>query len=91
MIRVALNGFGRTARTFFRIVHKDPQIEIVAINVRSQTPEQAAYLCKYDSVYGRLDGAGAASAKIISLVRRQKDPALADRRSQRSSPGENSK
>jgi glyceraldehyde 3-phosphate dehydrogenase len=56
MIRVALNGFGRTARTFFRIVHKDPQIEIVAINVRSQTPEQAAYLCKYDSVYGRFDG-----------------------------------
>jgi ribosomal protein S16 len=25
MIRVALNGFGRTARTFFRIVHKDPR------------------------------------------------------------------
>ncbi len=56
MIRVALNGFGRTARTFFRIAQKDPQIEIVAINVRSQTPEQAAYLCKYDSVYGRFDG-----------------------------------
>ncbi|MCX8104172.1 MAG: type I glyceraldehyde-3-phosphate dehydrogenase, partial [Candidatus Bipolaricaulota bacterium] len=56
MIRVALNGFGRTARTFFRIVQKDPQIEVVAINVRSQTPEQAAYLCKYDSVYGRFDG-----------------------------------
>lgn len=57
MIRVALNGFGRTARTFFRIVYKDPQIEVVAINVRSQTPQQAAYLCKYDSVYGRFDGA----------------------------------
>ncbi len=56
MIHVALNGFGRTARTFFRIAQKDPQIEIVAINVRSQTPEQAAYLCKYDSVYGRFDG-----------------------------------
>lgn len=56
MIRIALNGFGRTARTFFRIAQKDPQIEIVALNVRSQTPEQAAYLCKYDSVYGRFDG-----------------------------------
>ncbi len=56
MIRVALNGFGRTARTFFRIAHQDPQIEVVAINVRSQTPEQAAYLCKYDSVYGRFEG-----------------------------------
>jgi len=56
MVRVALNGFGRTARTFFRIVQKDPQIDVVAINVRSQTPEQAAYLCKYDSVYGRFEG-----------------------------------
>ncbi len=56
MIRVALNGFGRTARAFFRIAQQDPQIEIVAINVRSQTPQQAAYLCKYDSVYGRFAG-----------------------------------
>lgn len=56
MTRVALNGFGRTARTFFRLAQRDPQIKIVAINVRSQTPQQAAYLCKYDSVYGRFAG-----------------------------------
>jgi glyceraldehyde 3-phosphate dehydrogenase len=38
------------------MAQKDHQIEVVAINVRSQTPQQAAYLCKYDSVYGRFDG-----------------------------------
>jgi glyceraldehyde 3-phosphate dehydrogenase len=67
MIRVALNGFGRTARAFFRIAHKDPQIEVVAINVRSQTPEQAAYLCKYDSVYGRFDGTVSFGEDLITV------------------------
>ncbi len=54
-IRIGLNGFGRTARTFFRIVSESPsvELEVVAINVKSQSPEQAAYLLKYDSVYGR--------------------------------------
>lgn len=55
MVRIAFNGFGRTARAALRVALKDPQIEIVALNVRSQSPKQAAYLCKYDSVYGRLD------------------------------------
>lgn len=67
MIRVALNGFGRTARACFRLALQDPQLEIVAINVRSQTPEQAAYLCKYDSVYGRFDGTVGFGEDFISV------------------------
>ncbi len=53
-IKVAINGFGRIGRAFFRICLKDPLIDIVVINDAYLMPDNLAYLCKYDSVYGVL-------------------------------------
>lgn len=51
-IKVAINGFGRIGRAFFRLVKTAPEIEIVAINDIGDI-ENIAYLLKYDSVYGK--------------------------------------
>ncbi len=48
MKRIAINGFGRIGRLVFRILDRDKDIEIVAINDLS-TPEDLAYLLKYDT------------------------------------------
>ena len=50
MTRVAINGFGRIGRQFFRIASGDPEIEIVAINDLMDKPTME-YLLKYDTVY----------------------------------------
>ena len=64
MVKIAINGFGRIGRTFFRYAFAlpsealakegAPQIEIVAINDLG-SPENLAYLLKYDTVYGPYD------------------------------------
>lgn len=51
--RVAINGFGRIGRAFFRIAFGHPEIEIVAINDPFIQPDMARYLLVHDSVYGR--------------------------------------
>ncbi len=51
-IRVAINGFGRIGRLFFRQAAKEDVIEIVAVNDLGDL-ENLAYLLKYDSVYRR--------------------------------------
>ncbi len=48
MIKVAINGFGRIGRLVFRIMDKDPEFEIVAINDLTDA-KQLAYLLKYDT------------------------------------------
>ena len=48
MIRVAINGFGRIGRLVYRIMHDDPEFEIVAINDLTDS-NQLAYLLKYDT------------------------------------------
>jgi len=55
MKRVAINGFGRIGRAFFRIAWGNPDIEVVAINDPFLPAESARYLLRYDSVYGRFD------------------------------------
>ena len=52
MTRVAINGFGRIGRTFFRMAYKNPDFEIVAINDLGDA-ENLAYLLTYDTAYGR--------------------------------------
>ncbi|USN88107.1 MAG: type I glyceraldehyde-3-phosphate dehydrogenase [Candidatus Nomurabacteria bacterium] len=52
MVRVAINGFGRIGRTFFRLAYGNPDFEVVAINDLGNL-ESLAYLLEYDSVYGR--------------------------------------
>lgn len=54
-VRVAINGFGRIGRNFFRAAREQGQnIEIVALNDLT-APETLATLLKYDSIMGRLD------------------------------------
>lgn len=52
MLRIAINGFGRIGRCFFRAAHGHKGIHIVAVNDLT-SPENLAYLLKYDTVYGR--------------------------------------
>jgi glyceraldehyde 3-phosphate dehydrogenase len=52
MVRVAINGFGRIGRTFFRLAYGNPDFEVVAINDLGDI-DNLAYLLQYDSVYGR--------------------------------------
>ena len=54
MAKIAINGFGRIGRLFFRDAIGDPNLEIVAINDLGDL-ENLAYLLKYDTVYGRYD------------------------------------
>ena len=55
-VRIAINGFGRIGRAFFKTVLGQTQdkLDIVAVNDLADL-EQLAYLLKYDSVYGRWD------------------------------------
>lgn len=54
-IKVGINGFGRIGRLVFRVMEKDPEIEVVAINDLTDA-KTLAHLLKYDSVHGRYDG-----------------------------------
>jgi glyceraldehyde 3-phosphate dehydrogenase len=54
-MRVAINGFGRIGRNFYRASMGTPEIEVVAVNDIT-TAETLAHLLKYDSVHGKLEG-----------------------------------
>ena len=55
-VRVAINGFGRVGRCFFRAAQEQgADVEVVAINDLA-APTMLAQLLKYDSVYGRFPG-----------------------------------
>lgn len=80
MANVAINGFGRIGRGFFRSAYGRQEITIVGINDLT-TPENLAYLLKYDSVYGRApfdvkagDKAIIVDGKIIPIFA-EKEPA----------------
>lgn len=53
-IRVAINGFGRIGRAFFRLAEENPNLEVVAVNDLAEV-KNLAYLLKYDSVYRRAE------------------------------------
>ena len=54
MLNIAINGFGRIGRIFFRQALKEPDFNIAAINDLGDA-ENLVYLLKYDTVYGRFD------------------------------------
>ena len=54
MARVAINGFGRIGRLFFRQAFGRPDMEIVAVNDLGDV-DNLAYLLQYDTVYRRYD------------------------------------
>ena len=54
MTKVAINGFGRIGRAFFKLASGRDDLEIVAINDLGDK-ENLEYLLRYDSVYGKTD------------------------------------
>jgi len=54
MAKIAINGFGRIGRNFFRKAFGDPDFDIVGVNDLTDT-KTLAYLLKYDTVYGRYE------------------------------------
>jgi glyceraldehyde 3-phosphate dehydrogenase len=63
-IKIAINGFGRIGRLFFRALKGADDIEVVAINDLADA-ETLAVLLKYDSVHGRYDGDVSADGENI--------------------------
>jgi glyceraldehyde 3-phosphate dehydrogenase len=49
-MKIAINGFGRIGRSFFKQALRVPNLEIVAINDLGDF-ENLKYLLKYDTVY----------------------------------------
>jgi len=52
MAKIAINGFGRIGRSFLRAAHGREEMDIIAVNDLT-SPENLAYLLKYDTVYKR--------------------------------------
>ncbi len=80
MVKIAINGFGRIGRSFFREAFGQPEFDIVAVNDLTDT-KTLAYLLKYDSVYGRYgkkvepkDGHFVVEGKEVKVLA-EKDPA----------------
>lgn len=78
-VKIAINGFGRIGRSFFRKAFSALGFDIVAINDLSDA-KILAYLLKYDSVYGRFqkevmagDGFLEIEGKKINMLA-EKDP-----------------
>jgi len=79
-LRVAINGFGRIGRQFFKAAFASDSVEIVAINDLGDI-DNLAYLLSYDTVYGAYDkevkvenGALVVAGHTIRYVS-EKDPA----------------
>lgn len=79
-VKIAINGFGRIGRIFFRYAFDNSEIEIVAVNDLGSL-ENLAYLLKYDTVYGRYeknveakDGVLVVDGKEVRVLQ-EKDPA----------------
>ncbi|TXT64877.1 MAG: glyceraldehyde-3-phosphate dehydrogenase A [Promethearchaeota archaeon] len=78
--RIAINGFGRIGRNFFRTVWKNPELEVVYINDLFE-PKYLAYALQYDSVYGLFPGEVASKENALLIngkeipCTKEKDPA----------------
>ncbi len=65
-VKVAINGFGRIGRLFFRACYGYSDIEIVAINDLTDS-HTLAHLLKYDSVHGKFGNEVKAIGNNISV------------------------
>ena len=52
--KIAINGFGRIGRAFFKLAFDNKDIEVVALNDLNDNIT-LAHLLKYDTVYGKFD------------------------------------
>ncbi len=78
MVRIGLDGFGRIGRVFTRIALEQRDVEIVVINELDEDVANLAYLLKYDSLYGRLDGDVVADGKTL-VAQGRRVPVLSQR------------
>lgn len=53
-MRIAINGFGRIGRIFFKQAYGKPGLDIVAINDLAEK-DNLIYLAEHDSVYGKFE------------------------------------
>ncbi len=76
-VRVAINGLGRTGRSFLRSAYaRQADIEVVAVNDLADA-DTLAYLLKYDSVGGRFPGDVRAAQNAI-VINERSIPASAE-------------
>jgi len=55
-IKIAINGFGRIGRTFYRAAaERESNFEIAAVNNPGWTKEMFEHLLRYDTVYGKFE------------------------------------
>ena len=79
MTKIAINGFGRIGRLFFRQMAGRKDAQVVAINDLGNV-ENLAYLLKYDTVYGRFQSSVEAKGNSLIVdgrearVSQEKDP-----------------
>jgi glyceraldehyde 3-phosphate dehydrogenase len=69
-VRIGLNGFGRIGRYMARLLAGNEELELVAVNARSDN-ESLAHLLKYDSVHGTFSGQVEANDKGFLLQGKQ--------------------
>jgi len=63
-MRVAINGFGRIGRSVFRLLNKQKDISVVAINDIADN-EAMVYLLKYDTVMGPFKDSVSLSENVL--------------------------
>src|SRR3989344_347454 len=69
-MKIAINGFGRIGRAFYKLAHERDDMEVVAVNDLGDA-ENLMYLLKYDSAYGIWSKADQAKINFIQ----EKEPA----------------
>ena len=77
-IKIAINGFGRIGRIFFRQAFGNPKLDFVAINDLG-SPENLAYLLKYDSVYGPYEKSVEVKNGKLIVDREREIPVLSEK------------
>ncbi len=66
VINVAINGFGRIGRMFFRAAQNDKKIKIIAINDLTDT-KTLAHLLKFDSTHGVMNEKISATKNYLKI------------------------
>jgi glyceraldehyde 3-phosphate dehydrogenase len=66
MPRIAINGLGRIGRAALRVIDEVDELDLVAVN-DIVSPDNLAYLLKYDTVYGRYSKDVVASEGALSI------------------------
>jgi glyceraldehyde 3-phosphate dehydrogenase len=80
-MKIGINGFGRIGRASLKVIMDTPELEVVAIN-DLMSIDNAAYLLKYDSVYGIYDKDISVNDDILNVGNKKikylsvKDPAV---------------